>query len=92
MCQVNVNRCYENTPELSTTLLKGFESVFLGSRVAKKTTSIAGLVFMTETWKKPPTYIRVAVLEKHGKTEVSSYNGDQSLHITLFQNRKKWLP
>ena len=92
MCQVNVNRCYENTPELSTTLLKVFESVFLGSRVAKKTTSIAGLVFMTETWKKPPTYIRVAVLEKHGKTEVSSYNGDQSLHITLFQNRKNWLP
>ena len=49
MCQVNVNRCYENTPELSTTLLKVFESVFLGSRVAKKITSIAGLVFMTET-------------------------------------------
>ena len=91
MCQVNVNRCYENTPELSTTSLKDFESVFLGSRVAKKITSIGGLVFMTETWKKPP-YTRIAVLEKHGKTEVSSYNGDQSLHITLFQNRKNWLP
>ena len=49
MCQINVNRCYENTPELPTTSLKVSESVFLGSRVATKTTSIAGLVFMTET-------------------------------------------
>ena len=47
------NKWFENTTEKLSTSFEVFEFVFVGSRMAKMITSVSGLVFMTETLKKP---------------------------------------
>ena len=44
---------FENTSDKLSTSFDVFEFVFVGSRMAKMITIVSGLVFMTETLKKP---------------------------------------
>ena len=72
MCEKIQNKWFENTTEKLSTSFEVFESVFLGSRMAKMITSVSALVFITESLKKS-FGLKVAVVEEHDKTEVSFY-------------------